>query len=203
MSETVNQEATTTTATEPERTFTQTEVDAIVRDRLQRERNKYADYEAYKEKAEKFDAAEEAQKSELQKATERASALEAELTIPEVSQSVIITRPAGRTPKKELESIRSFSKHNATMCIFLGISMIDKVVDELLEGYTEDTPVAVVKKATWPDQEIIRGTLKDIAGKVKDANITKTAMIVVGDVLDPGDFTPSKLYDANFKHEYR
>ena len=67
-----------------------------------------------------------------------ASALEAELTIPEVSQSVIITRPAGRTPKKELESIRSFSKHNATMCIFLGISMIDKVVDELLEGYTEE-----------------------------------------------------------------
>ena len=132
-----------------------------------------------------------------------ASVLEAELTIPEVSQSVIITRPAGRTPKKELESIRSFSKHNATMCIFLGISMIDKVVDELLEGYTEDTPVAVVKKATWPDQEIIRGTLKDIAGKVKEANITKTAMIVVGDVLDPGDFTPSKLYDANFKHEYR
>ena len=96
-----------------------------------------------------------------------ASALEAELTIPEVSQSVIITRPAGRTPKKELESIKSFSKHKATMCIFLGISMIDKVVDELLEGYSEDTPVAVVKKATWPDQEIIRGSLKDIASKVK------------------------------------
>ena len=132
-----------------------------------------------------------------------ASVLEAELTIPEVSQSVIITRPAGRTPKKELESIRSFSKHNATMCIFLGISMIDKVVDELLEGYSEDTPVAVVKKATWPDQEIIKGSLKDIASKVKKANITKTAMIVVGDVLEPGDFTPSKLYDANFKHEYR
>ena len=132
-----------------------------------------------------------------------ASVLEAELTIPEVSQSVIITRPAGRTPKKELESIKSFSKHKATMCIFLGISMIDKVVDELLEGYSEDTPVAVVKKATWPDQEIIRGSLKDIASKVKEANITKTAMIVVGDVLEPGDFTPSKLYDANFKHEYR
>lgn len=132
-----------------------------------------------------------------------ASVLEAELTIPEVSQSVIITRPAGRTPKKELESIKSFSKHKATMCIFLGISMIDKVVDELLEGYSEDTPVAVVKKATWPDQEIIRGSLKDIASKVKKANITKTAMIVVGDVLEPGDFTPSKLYDANFKHEYR
>ena len=132
-----------------------------------------------------------------------ASVLEAELTIPEVSQSVIITRPAGRTPKKESESIASFSKHHATMCIFLGIGMIDKVVSELLEGYSEDTPVAVVKKATWPDQEIIRGTLKDIASKVKEANITKTAMIIVGDVLEPGDFTPSKLYDANFKHEYR
>lgn len=70
-----------------------------------------------------------------------ASALEAELTIPEVSQSVIITRPAGRTPKKELESIRSFSKHNATMCIFLGISMIDKVVDELLVRCAVATPV--------------------------------------------------------------
>ena len=132
-----------------------------------------------------------------------AASLKAEYTLPDVSQSVIITRPEGRTPKPAGESIASFSKHHATMCIFLGISMIDKVVDELLEGYTEDTPVAVVKKATWPDQEIIRGTLKDIAGKVKDANITKTAMIVVGDVLDPGDFTPSKLYDANFKHEYR
>ena len=132
-----------------------------------------------------------------------ASVLEAELTLPEISQSVIITRPEGRTPKPAGESIASFSKHHATMCIFLGIGMIDKVVDELLEGYEETTPVAVVKKATWPDQQIIRGTLKDIAEKVKDANITKTAMIVVGDVLDPGDFNASKLYDKNFKHEYR
>ena len=132
-----------------------------------------------------------------------ASVLEAELTLPEISQSVIITRPEGRTPKPDGESISSFSKHHATMCIFLGIGMIDKVVGELLEGYEETTPVAVVKKATWPDQEIIRGTLKDIAGKVKEANITKTAMIIVGDVLDPGDFNPSKLYDKNFKHEYR
>ena len=132
-----------------------------------------------------------------------ASVLEAELTLPEISQTVIITRPEGRTPKPEKESISSLSTHHATMCIFLGISMIEKVVDDLLVGYSEDTPVAVVKKATWDDQEIIRGTLKDIASKVKQANITKTAMIVVGDVLDPGDFTPSKLYDANFKHEYR
>ena len=132
-----------------------------------------------------------------------ASVLERELTLPEISQSVIITRPEGRTPKPEGESLASFSKHHATMCIFLGVGMIDKVVEELLEGYEETTPVAVVKKATWPDQEIIKGTLKDIAGKVKDANITKTAMIIVGDVLEPGDFNPSKLYDKNFKHEYR
>ena len=132
-----------------------------------------------------------------------ASVLEAELTLPEISQSVIITRPEDRTPKPEGESIASFSKHHATMCIFLGIGMIDKVVGELLEGYEETTPVAVVKKATWPDQEIIRGTLSDISQKVKDANITKTAMIVVGDVLNPGDFNASKLYDKNIKHEYR
>lgn len=132
-----------------------------------------------------------------------ASVLETELTLPEISQTVIITRPEGRTPKPRSESISSLSKHQATMCIFLGIGMIDKVVDELLVGYSEDTPIAVVKKATWDDQEIIRGTLKNIAQKVKDANITKTAMIVVGNVLNPGDFTPSKLYDPNFKHEYR
>ena len=132
-----------------------------------------------------------------------ASVLETELTLPEISQSVIITRPEGRTPMPDGESLTSFSKHHATMCVFLGVGMIDKVVDELLVGYEKTTPVAVVKKATWPDQEIIRGTLDNIAQKVKDANITKTAMIIVGDVLDPGDFNPSKLYDKNFKHEYR
>ena len=132
-----------------------------------------------------------------------ASVLETELTLPEISQTVIITRPEGRTPKPESESIASLSTHHATMCIFLGIGMIDKVVEDLLVGYDEDTPVAVVKKATWKDQKIIKGSLKDIAHKVKEANITKTAMIIVGDVLEPGDFNPSKLYDATFKHEYR
>ena len=132
-----------------------------------------------------------------------ASVLERELTLPEISQSVIITRPEGRTPMPEKESLASFSRHHATMCIFLGVGMIDDVVEELLVGYDESTPVAVVKKATWPDQKIIKGTLKDIARKVKDANITKTSMIIVGDVLEPGDFNASKLYDENFKHEYR
>ena len=132
-----------------------------------------------------------------------ASTLETELTLPEISQTVIITRPEGRTPKPPLESISSLSKHHATMCIFLGVGMIDKLVEELLEGYEITTPVSVVQKATWKDQKIVEGTLADIAEKVKSANITKTAMVVVGDVLKPGDFTPSKLYDANFKHEYR
>lgn len=133
-----------------------------------------------------------------------AAALEAELTLPEVSQTVIITRPEGRTPKPKDESISSLSKHHATMCIFLGVGMIEKVVEDLLVGYEENTPIAVVKKATWPDQEIVRGTLSDIVDKVHEANFTKTSMIIVGDALDTSqDFNPSKLYDENFKHEYR
>ncbi|KZX16164.1 cobalt-precorrin-4 C(11)-methyltransferase [Methanobrevibacter cuticularis] len=132
-----------------------------------------------------------------------AAALESELTLPEISQTVIITRPEGRTPKPKKESLTSLASHNATMCIFLGIGMINEVVDDLKEEYSENTPVAVVKKASWEDQLIIRGTLKDIANKVKEENITKTAMIVVGDVLNPGNFKASKLYDPNFKHEYR
>jgi precorrin-4/cobalt-precorrin-4 C11-methyltransferase len=132
-----------------------------------------------------------------------AAALESELTLPEVSQTVIITRPDGRTPKPQKEAISELAKHNATMCIFLGIQMIEKVVKELLSQYTGDTPVAVVKKASWNDQKIIRGTLEDIASKVREAGIEKTAMIIVGRVLDPGDITPSKLYDPEFTHEYR
>jgi precorrin-4/cobalt-precorrin-4 C11-methyltransferase len=132
-----------------------------------------------------------------------AAALESELTLPEISQTVIITRPEGRTPKSEKESLSTLASHHGTMCIFLGIAMIDKVVADLMESYNENTPVAVVKKASWNDQLIVRGTLKDIAEKVKEASITKTAMIIVGDVLDPGDFKASKLYDKDFKHEYR
>ncbi len=132
-----------------------------------------------------------------------AAALETELTLPEISQTVIITRPGGRTPKPQKEAIKELAKHNATMCIFLGVHMIEKVVDELSKHYTPDTPVAVVKKATWKDQKIIKGTLKNIADKVKNAKIEKTAIIVVGEVLDPQTITPSKLYDPEFTHEYR
>jgi precorrin-4/cobalt-precorrin-4 C11-methyltransferase len=132
-----------------------------------------------------------------------AAALGAELTLPEVSQTVIITRPAGRTSKPEREAIFRLAKHQATMCIFLGVHMIDKVVDELLTSYDLDTPVAVVQKASWPEEKILRGTLDNIAKKVEDSGIEKTAIIVVGDVLGEGRVTPSKLYNKHFTHSYR
>jgi precorrin-4/cobalt-precorrin-4 C11-methyltransferase len=132
-----------------------------------------------------------------------AAALEAELTLPEVSQTVIITRPAGKTSKPEREAIFRLAKHQATMCIFLGVHMIDKVVDELLTYYDLDTPVAVVQKASWPEEKIIKGTLDSIAKKVEDAGIEKTAIIVVGDVLGEGQVIPSQLYNKHFTHGYR
>ena len=132
-----------------------------------------------------------------------AAALESELTLPEVSQTVIITRPEGRTPKPSREAISKLAEHQATMCIFLGVQMIEDVIKDLLQHYKQETPVAVVQRASWPDEKIVRGTLGDIASKVQASGITKTAMIIVGDVLDTKEITPSKLYDKKFTHEYR
>ena len=132
-----------------------------------------------------------------------AAALESQLTLPEVSQTIIITRPEGRTPKPSKEALAKLATHNATMCIFLGIHMIEEVVEELKKEYDAKTPVAIVKKATWPDQEILRGNLDNIAQKVHEAGFTKTAMIVVGDVLDQQSGEQSKLYDPHFAHMYR
>ncbi len=132
-----------------------------------------------------------------------AAALEVELTLPMVSQTVIITRPEGRTFKPLKESIKDLSVHEATMCIFLGVSLIEGVVEDLKTHYPVDTPVAVVQKASWKDERVLRGTLMDITGKVESAGIRKTAIIVVGRVLDPGVFEASKLYDEGFLHEYR
>jgi precorrin-4/cobalt-precorrin-4 C11-methyltransferase len=132
-----------------------------------------------------------------------AAALRTELTLPEISQTVIITRPEGRTPKPSKESIKSLASHQATMCIFLGVHMIREVVKDLLEHYPLETPVGIVKKASWDEEEILRGTLENIADKIDESGIKKTAMIVVGPVLDPGNFKASKLYDSYFTHEYR
>ena len=131
-----------------------------------------------------------------------ASALQAEYTLPSVSQTVILTRMEGRTAVPEKESIESLSKHNATMIIFLSVGMISELSKKLMEGYSKDTPAAVVYKATWEDEKIVRGTLADIAEKTEKAGIKKTALVIVGDCLG-NDYELSKLYDKNFKTEFR
>ena len=132
-----------------------------------------------------------------------AAALKAEYTLPEVSQSVIITRAAGRTPVPERESIRAFAAHNATMVLFLSTSLAADVQRELTEGgYAPATPAAIVYKATWPDERIYRCTVGTLADTVKANGLTKTSLIVVGDFLGT-DYERSKLYDPGFTTEYR
>jgi len=136
-----------------------------------------------------------------------AAALKQELTLPEVTQTVIITRLAGRTPVPEREKLAAVAAIGATMVIYLSVGMIAEVVAELLQGaYTPATPVAVVAKATWPDEQIISGTLADITAKVQAAGIGKQALIIVGDVLqarEKGLAALSKLYDRSFSHGCR
>ncbi len=133
-----------------------------------------------------------------------AAALKVELTVPEVTQTVIFTRQAGRTPVPEAESLRKIAAIGASLCIFLSVSMIEKVVAELTAGgYPDDTPIAVVEKASWPDQQVVRGRLVDIAEKIRNSAIRKTAMILVGRALADDKTAESKLYDAGFSHEYR
>ena len=131
-----------------------------------------------------------------------AAALKKEYTLPGVSQTVILTRMEGRTAMPPKESIRDLARHNATMVIFLSVGMIDCLATELMQEYRPDTPAAVVYKASWENQKIVQGTLSDIARKVTDAGIKKTALIVVGDFLGE-EYELSKLYDKTFSHEYR
>ena len=132
-----------------------------------------------------------------------AAALQQEYTLPNVTQTVIITRMEGRTPMPEKEKLSMLASHGATMCIFLSVQMIEKVAAELLEGgYDKTTPVAIVVKASWPDQRIIRGTLETIADVVAEEGVIRQAMIVVSRVLDT-DYELSKLYDKGFAHMYR
>lgn len=130
------------------------------------------------------------------------SRVKAEFTLPSVSQTVIITRIEGRTGCSEGGKLEELAKHRASMAIFLSVQAIEKVVERLLVGYNLDTPVAVVYKATWKDEKIVRGTLKDIADKVREANIERFAQILVGDFLS-SDYEMSKLYDKSFTHMYR
>lgn len=132
-----------------------------------------------------------------------ASAICAEYTLPDVSQSVIITRMAGRTPVPEREGIAEFAAHGATMVIFLSAGLLDKVQDELINGgYEEDTPAAIVYKATWPDEKTVRCTVGTIAESARRENITRTALVLVGGFLG-NDYDRSRLYDPAFTTEFR
>ena len=136
-----------------------------------------------------------------------AAVLKSELTVPEKSQTIIMTRMEGRVAMPEGEQLKDLAAHGCTMVIFLSITRMTKVVRELTSsGYTKDTPVAVVYRVGWPDQLIIRGTLKDIADKVRAAKITLQALIIVGDAVDPGldvAGAVSHLYSADYTHRYR
>lgn len=136
-----------------------------------------------------------------------AAALKQELTLPEVSQTVIFTRIEGRTPVPEKERLHKLAAVGATLVIYLSVSMIEKVVGELLSGaYTADTASAVVCRASWEDEEIISCPLSELAQKVRQSGIDRQALIIVGDVLAArreGVKAKSLLYDKDFKHGYR
>lgn len=132
-----------------------------------------------------------------------ASALKAEYTLPNVSQTVIVTRMAGRTPVPPKEDITLLASHNATMVIFLSTSMLEELSKKLIAGgYSEDTPAAIVYKATWKDEKVVKTTVSKLAQSAKENNITKTALITVGDFLG-SIYDRSKLYDPMFSHEFR
>ena len=120
-----------------------------------------------------------------------------------ISQTVIITRNEGRTPVPEMEKLRKLASHQATMCIYLSITMLDKVVAELIAGgYADDTPIAIVQKASWPEEKIVRGTLATIVNDIADKGIDRTAMIVVSRCLG-ADYELSRLYAPEFTHMFR
>jgi precorrin-4/cobalt-precorrin-4 C11-methyltransferase len=128
-----------------------------------------------------------------------------ELTLPGVTQTLIITRAELRTPVPQRESIAELAKHGATMAFYLSVHLIEEIVNEILKSgvYTGKTPAMVVYRATWEDEKIIKGTLEDIAKKTKEAKIIKTALIIVGEAIAPSKYEYSKVYDAKFTHGYR
>lgn len=132
-----------------------------------------------------------------------AAALQAEYTLPDVSQSVIITRMEGRTPVPPNEAVRRLAAHGSTMVLFLSAGLLVSLQAQLLEsGRSADTPAAIVYKASWPDEKIVRCTIGTLAQSAKREGICKTALIVIGDVLE-GDYERSKLYDPAFTTEFR
>lgn len=132
-----------------------------------------------------------------------ASSLKTEYTLPDVSQTVIITRASGNTSVPDSENLVSLAKHRATMVLFLSTGLLDKVTKELIEGgYSPDTPAAIVYKATWADEKVFRCTVSTLKKTAEENKITKTALITVGDFLT-SDFSRSHLYDPDFSTEFR
>ena len=133
-----------------------------------------------------------------------ASALNMEYTLPGVSQSVIITRMAGRTPVPEKEEIASFAAHQATMVIFLSTGMAEKLSKRLIAGgYSENTPAAIVYKATWEDEKAVICTVGTLAKAAEENNITKTALMIIGDAVTHSHYERSELYNPAFTTEFR
>ena len=133
-----------------------------------------------------------------------AASLNLEYTLPEVSQSLIITRMAGKTSVPPLESIESFAAHQATMAIYLSTAMLAELKERLIKGgYSEDTPAAIIYKATWPEEEKYICKVKELPEVAKEHHITKTALILVGDVINTTNYEKSRLYAPDFSTEYR
>ncbi len=131
-----------------------------------------------------------------------AASLQIELTRPKLSQSVVLTRAEGRTPMPAMEQLVSFAATGATLCLYLSVNQIENVVRQVQPQLGKECPVAVVYKATWPEEKWLLGTLDTIVGKTREAKIEKTALIIIGRVLAETG-VPSKLYDAGFSHGYR
>jgi precorrin-4/cobalt-precorrin-4 C11-methyltransferase len=132
------------------------------------------------------------------------AALGLQLTLPGVTQTIIITRAEKRTKVPVQEQISELAKHKSTMIFYLSVHLLSDIVKEAIRGgYSRSTPAAVVYKASWPDQKIITGTLEDIVKKVWAAKITRTAIVLIGDVIQPKSYEYSKLYDKAFSHGYR
>jgi precorrin-4/cobalt-precorrin-4 C11-methyltransferase len=133
-----------------------------------------------------------------------AAALGTQLTLPGVTQTIIVTRAESRTKVPKREKISELAKHKATLIFYLSIHLISNLVTEAIAGgYKKSTPVAVVYRASWKDQIIIKGTLGDIANKIKEKKITRTAIVIISDVINPESYEYSKLYDKKFSHGYR
>ncbi|MEW5762210.1 MAG: precorrin-4 C(11)-methyltransferase [Bacillota bacterium] len=131
-----------------------------------------------------------------------AARLKREFTVPGVSQTLLLSRMAGKTPVPQAESLAALAQHRASLCLFLSVHLVEAVAAALAAGYPPETPVAVVEKVTWPEERVIHCRLGELPAAVREAGITRTALLLVGDFLTAAG-EPSRLYGPNFSHGYR